>query len=380
MTERRTLGGEHAGEDHHGHRASGPLLHGQHLPADNEKAELGEYWVVRGMKHAWSGGDPSQPYSDAAGPDATGGMYEFFLSHPDPSLTRPAPPARTSRRRPPRAAAPAVHPRQDRRAGSRAGRRSRAEPGAHRVEAEALPRPDRLHDLGRRIGHAAAPATRRRPKRSLRDRQAEAPRMHEYSTKVRIARTVANAGRIAIALPKKSPRAPPAARALPRHGNARRRRGAHRQVSDPGRSRCVSAVTLTSASQAQSTRPRSNTATTPPALPTHAVATPKVTSRTASAAVHGVDRRAHPLEPQPVLPHQRAGHPVVGAPDVRPRPQLVRGARRRPTPSPAAGGRRPRSRSARRAAGSGTPRSARSRSSRLQLRAKYSHPPEKVGP
>ncbi len=45
------------------------------------------------MKHAWSGGDASQPFSDAAGPDATAAMYAFFLSHPAPSLTRPAPPA-----------------------------------------------------------------------------------------------------------------------------------------------------------------------------------------------------------------------------------------------------------------------------------------------
>jgi len=50
--------------------------------ADSHKAELAKYWVVRGMKHAWSGGDPSQPYSDASGPDETAAMYAFFLSHP----------------------------------------------------------------------------------------------------------------------------------------------------------------------------------------------------------------------------------------------------------------------------------------------------------
>ena len=61
--------------------------------SDNAKNELGTRWVVRGMGHAWSGGNGSQPYSDPAGPDETGAMYEFFMRHPNPSLTRPAPPA-----------------------------------------------------------------------------------------------------------------------------------------------------------------------------------------------------------------------------------------------------------------------------------------------
>jgi poly(hydroxyalkanoate) depolymerase family esterase len=52
--------------------------------ADNGGAELAQYWIVHGMKHAWSGGDPAQPYADPAGPDATAAMYEFFASHPAP--------------------------------------------------------------------------------------------------------------------------------------------------------------------------------------------------------------------------------------------------------------------------------------------------------
>jgi len=52
--------------------------------ADMGSAELAQYWVVHGMGHAWSGGDPAQPYADAAGPDETAAMYEFFVSHPAP--------------------------------------------------------------------------------------------------------------------------------------------------------------------------------------------------------------------------------------------------------------------------------------------------------
>jgi hypothetical protein len=57
---------------------------------DKSRAELAQYWVVRGMKHAWSGGNPSQSYSDPNGPDATAAMYTFFLNHTGPGWV-PAP-------------------------------------------------------------------------------------------------------------------------------------------------------------------------------------------------------------------------------------------------------------------------------------------------
>jgi poly(hydroxyalkanoate) depolymerase family esterase len=59
---------------------------------DSRKAELGAYWLVHGMKHAWSGGNSSQQFSDSSGPDATAAMYAFFGRHPALSLRRPAPP------------------------------------------------------------------------------------------------------------------------------------------------------------------------------------------------------------------------------------------------------------------------------------------------
>jgi poly(hydroxyalkanoate) depolymerase family esterase len=46
--------------------------------SDRGGAEIAQYWTVRGMAHAWSGGDPSQQYSDSAGPDETAAMYAFF--------------------------------------------------------------------------------------------------------------------------------------------------------------------------------------------------------------------------------------------------------------------------------------------------------------
>jgi poly(hydroxyalkanoate) depolymerase family esterase len=51
---------------------------------DGSNADLAQYWIVHGMKHAWSGGNPSQSYADPAGPDETAAMYAFFASHPAP--------------------------------------------------------------------------------------------------------------------------------------------------------------------------------------------------------------------------------------------------------------------------------------------------------
>jgi poly(3-hydroxybutyrate) depolymerase len=49
---------------------------------DGHGHELAQFWLVHGMDHAWSGGNPSQQYADPAGPDASAAMYDFFMEHP----------------------------------------------------------------------------------------------------------------------------------------------------------------------------------------------------------------------------------------------------------------------------------------------------------
>jgi poly(hydroxyalkanoate) depolymerase family esterase len=48
---------------------------------DKSRNGLADYWLVHGMAHAWSGGSPAEPYSDASGPDETAAMYAFFMGH-----------------------------------------------------------------------------------------------------------------------------------------------------------------------------------------------------------------------------------------------------------------------------------------------------------
>jgi poly(3-hydroxybutyrate) depolymerase len=51
-------------------------------PPTGASPVLIERWLIHGMGHAWPGGDPSQPFTDALGPDATTTAYDFFAAHP----------------------------------------------------------------------------------------------------------------------------------------------------------------------------------------------------------------------------------------------------------------------------------------------------------
>jgi poly(hydroxyalkanoate) depolymerase family esterase len=51
---------------------------------DPQGTVLIEQWTVEGAGHAWSGGDATGSYADAAGPDASRAMLDFFLQHRGP--------------------------------------------------------------------------------------------------------------------------------------------------------------------------------------------------------------------------------------------------------------------------------------------------------
>ena len=65
-------------------RVSGGRTYTVNRYSERAGYELAQYWLVHGMNHAWSGGDPSQQYADPTGPNESAAMLDFFISHPMP--------------------------------------------------------------------------------------------------------------------------------------------------------------------------------------------------------------------------------------------------------------------------------------------------------
>ena len=56
-----------------------------YAPVDAAGPSRAEHWIVHGAGQAWSGGDASGSFTDAAGPDASREMLRFFAEHPRPA-------------------------------------------------------------------------------------------------------------------------------------------------------------------------------------------------------------------------------------------------------------------------------------------------------
>jgi poly(hydroxyalkanoate) depolymerase family esterase len=161
---------------------------------DAQKAELGQYWMINGMKHAWSGGDGSQPFSDPAGPDATAAMYAFFMAHPAMGLARPASPVPagggSAAAKPAAASTPKA-------AGPGGSTPAAARPG-RRVPFISRPRLFR----GRIVFLVSGPGAV-----TVRfQRRVAGHTKTRYSTRAKIVRKVAKAGLVAVNQPRRVPR------------------------------------------------------------------------------------------------------------------------------------------------------------------------------
>ena len=73
----RNIGGVNA-ENQHG-RSPGGLAYTRSIIRSPEEAGMVEFWLIDGIGHAWSGGQPNGSYTSPNGPDASIEMMRFFL-------------------------------------------------------------------------------------------------------------------------------------------------------------------------------------------------------------------------------------------------------------------------------------------------------------
>jgi poly(hydroxyalkanoate) depolymerase family esterase len=53
----------------------------QYIHLDAESRHMAEYWLIKGLGHAWSGGSPEGSHTHPTGVDASSEMIRFFLLH-----------------------------------------------------------------------------------------------------------------------------------------------------------------------------------------------------------------------------------------------------------------------------------------------------------
>lgn len=69
-------------------RSAGGVAYTRTVHGDHADQPTLEHWVLHGVGHAWSGGNPAGSFTEPRGPDASREMMRFFLEQPKPGAPR----------------------------------------------------------------------------------------------------------------------------------------------------------------------------------------------------------------------------------------------------------------------------------------------------